>query len=162
MKAASQVNLRVALGKWGEEPGYIRALQQRAGSLNVKRLLGVKENQISQAKRFSTFLCMGRSMSLPQLKSFLWYALHLHRASILYFHNPSLRRAPYREWLQCDGRYTAGIPSFLSSLPAQQLTIGGGCNCWWMWHPSFTDTAGNIPFLSTTKCLLIQCLRYLV
>jgi hypothetical protein len=123
-KAASQVNLRVALGKWREEPGYIRALQQRAGSLNIKKLLGVKENQISQAKRFSTFLCMGRSMSLPQLKSFLCYAPQRSGASILSFF-----RAHCPEWLQCDGCYTAGIPSFLSSLRAQQLTIGGGCNC---------------------------------
>ena len=28
----------------GEEPGYIEGLQQRAGSLNIKRVLQIKEN----------------------------------------------------------------------------------------------------------------------
>ena len=37
--------------------------------------------------------------------------------------------------------------SFLSSLRAHQLTFHGGWNCWWLWHPLFTDVAGNIPFL---------------
>ena len=41
----------------------------------------------------------------------------------------------------------AGILSFLSSLRAHQLTIHGGCNRWWQWHPLF-GTAANIPFLS--------------
>ena len=30
---------RTALRMWGEEPGYVEVLQQRAGSLNIKRLL---------------------------------------------------------------------------------------------------------------------------
>ena len=46
------------LRRWGEEPGYIEVLQQRAGSLNIKRLLAKKENQISQVKEFRAFLCM--------------------------------------------------------------------------------------------------------
>ena len=46
-------------------------LQQRAGSQNIKSLLVIKENQISQVKEFSTFLCMGRCKSLGSLKSFL-------------------------------------------------------------------------------------------
>ena len=36
-----------ALRRQGEEPGYIEVLQQRAGSLNIKRLLLIKENHIS-------------------------------------------------------------------------------------------------------------------
>ena len=83
------------------EPGYIEVLQQRAGRCNVKRLLLIKESQISQVKEFSTFLCMGGYKSL---KSFLWYALQLSGASILCFH-------------------------ILSSLRAHQLP-GGGCNHW--------------------------------
>ena len=39
---------RTALRRRGEKPGYIEVLQQRAGSLNIKRLLLIKENQISQ------------------------------------------------------------------------------------------------------------------
>ena len=39
---------RTAPRRRGDEPGYIKVLQQRAGSLNIKRLLLIKENQISQ------------------------------------------------------------------------------------------------------------------
>ena len=46
-------------------------LQQRLGSRNIKRLLLIKENQISQVKEVSAFLCMGRCKSLDSLKSFL-------------------------------------------------------------------------------------------
>ena len=45
-------------GKRGEEPGYLGVLQQRTGSLNIKRLLLMKENQIAQVKEFSAFLYM--------------------------------------------------------------------------------------------------------
>jgi len=33
-----------------KEPGYIDVLQQRVGSLNIGRLLSIKENQISQVE----------------------------------------------------------------------------------------------------------------
>ena len=62
---------RTALRRAGEEPGYIEVLQQWAGSLNIKRLLLIKENQLSQVKEFSTFLCVGRCKSLGLLKSCL-------------------------------------------------------------------------------------------
>ena len=42
----------------------------RAGSLNIKRLLLINGNLISQVKEFSVFLCIG---SLGSLKSFLQY-----------------------------------------------------------------------------------------
>ena len=63
--------------RWGEEPGciLIEALQQKASSLNIKRLCLIKENQISQVKEFSGFLCMGRCKSLGSLKSF--FDMHL-------------------------------------------------------------------------------------
>ena len=47
---------RAAPGNQGEEPGY-EVAQQRAGSLNIKRLLLSKRNQLSQGKEFSAFLC---------------------------------------------------------------------------------------------------------
>ena len=47
---------RTALRRGGEEPGSIEVLQQRAGSLNVKRLFLIKENQVSQVKEFSACL----------------------------------------------------------------------------------------------------------
>ena len=30
---------RTAMRRWGEEPGYVQILQQRAGGLDVKKLL---------------------------------------------------------------------------------------------------------------------------
>ena len=62
---------RTALRRPGEEPDYIEVLQQRAGSLNIKRLLLINGNQISQVKEFSAFLYMGRCKSLGSLKSSL-------------------------------------------------------------------------------------------
>ena len=62
---------RTALRRQGDEPGYIKVLQQRAGSLNIERLLLIKENQISQVKEFSAFLYKGRGKSLGSLKPFL-------------------------------------------------------------------------------------------
>ena len=34
---------RTALRRRGEKPGYLEVLQQRAGSLNIKKLLLIKE-----------------------------------------------------------------------------------------------------------------------
>ena len=51
---ASQVTLRELLWRRQEdEPGYIEVLQQRAGSLNIERLLLIRENQMTQVKEFS-------------------------------------------------------------------------------------------------------------
>ena len=41
---------RIAPRRGGGEPGYIEVLQQKAGIQNIKRLLLIKENQISQVK----------------------------------------------------------------------------------------------------------------
>ena len=38
---------------------------------NVKRLVQLKENQISQMNEFVTFLCMGRCKSLGLMQSLL-------------------------------------------------------------------------------------------
>ena len=62
--------------RYREEPGYIELL--------------IKENQVSQVKEFSAFLCMGRCRSVGLLKSFLSYALQLSRSSILCFSHPEL------------------------------------------------------------------------
>ena len=51
---ASQVTFRELLWRrQEEEPGYIEVLQQRAGSLNIERLLLIRENQMTQVKEFS-------------------------------------------------------------------------------------------------------------
>ena len=59
---------RTALRRRREEPGYRNFATI---SLNVKRLLLIKENQIFQVKEFSVFLCMGRWKILGSMKSFL-------------------------------------------------------------------------------------------
>ena len=82
---------RTAPRRWAEEPGCIEVLQQSAGSQNIKRLLLIKENQISQVKKFSAFLCMERCKSLGFLQSFLWYAPQLSGASILFSHSESFQ-----------------------------------------------------------------------
>jgi len=49
----SSISGRTNLRRRGEEPGYIEVFQKEASSLNIKRLLLVKENQITQVKEFS-------------------------------------------------------------------------------------------------------------
>ena len=146
---------RTAPRRQGGKPDFIELLQQRTGSPNFKRLLLIKENQISQIKEFSTFLCMGRCKSLGSLKSFPWSAPLLSGAGVLCFHILSFLGAHPREWLQSDGCWMAGVLSFLSSLRAHQLPVSGGYNCWWLWHPLFTDMAGNIPFLICQLVILL-------
>ena len=79
----SQVTLRELSQGGGGKSQLYRTLQQGAGSLNIKRLLLAKENQISQIKELSAFLFMGRYESLGSLKSFLACASQLSGASIL-------------------------------------------------------------------------------
>ena len=104
--AARDAALQAALRNHSEEArGGARlhkVLQRRAGSLNVGILLLVKENQTSQVKEFSAFLCLGRGKSLGSLKPFPLMPLsHLGPASC--FHILRLLRAHRREWLQADG-----------------------------------------------------------
>ena len=65
-ETASQVSQRKLL-EVGGEPRDLGVLQL----LNVRRLLLMKENQISQVKEFSAFLCMRSCKSLCTLKSVL-------------------------------------------------------------------------------------------
>ena len=51
---------RIIVKRQGEETGYMELLQQRAVGLNIKILLLIKGSQISQVKKYSVFLCMGR------------------------------------------------------------------------------------------------------
>ena len=98
-EAASQLTLRKLL-RGGEERARIyRSFARRAGSRN-KTLPLIKENKISQVKKFSTFLCMGRCKSPSSLKLFLWYAPQLSGTSILCFLILSLLKVHGQEWLQ--------------------------------------------------------------
>ena len=77
MKTPSPVNSisgdleRAASEKAREGARLYASLQQGAGNLNIKRLLLIKENQISCMKRFSALLCMGRHTRLTEIISFL-------------------------------------------------------------------------------------------
>ena len=131
---------RTALRR-GEEPGYTEVLQQRTGCLNIRRLLSVKGNSISQVTAFRAFLCVGGCKSLGSLESSLSHASQPSWPSILCFHIPSCLGAHRREWLQPDGwcsslpecpqgsRWRAGLPMTVTSL--------------------FSDMAGNAPLLNT-------------
>ena len=43
-------------------------------------------------------------------------------------------------WWLLNGRCYSWVPS--------GLTIHGGCSCRWLWHPLFSDMAGNFPILT--------------
>ena len=123
-----------------------RLLQQRADR-NIKRLLLIKENQITQGKEFNTFLFTGRCKSLGSQKSFLWYASQLPGASILYFHFLSFLRSKHREWLQSDSYSMVGI-FFFPAFPQGSQAHTGGPQLQMTVTSLFTDMAGNIPFLN--------------
>ena len=117
-----------------EKPGYIEALHQRAGNLNIKRLLLVKENQISQVMEFSTFLSMERCKSLG-----LWKLLfHVHIP--IWGQHPMLLTswAPLGLTIGSGCRLVAiraqVFFSFLCALRVHWLILEG-YNCCWLWHP---------------------------
>ena len=110
-----------------------RSLQQGTVSLNNKRLLLIKESQISQIKEFSTVLYVGGCKCLGLLKSFLSYAFQLSGASILLlaFHN--LRVAVK------DSCWIAGIVLLFGHSQGPEIhiwrpEITGGCDILVYWH----------------------------
>ena len=126
---------------------------------NVKRLLLIKENQISRVKEFSVFLCK----SLGSLKSFLWYArdarLWVHWNHCFDMHLSYLGPVSciFTSWVSSGLTTGSGCSlmaarwqvffSDLSFLRAHQLTLEG-CNRWWLWRHLFIDMTGNIPFIN--------------
>ena len=76
-----------------KESRYLGVFATKTGGQNIKkRLLLIKENQVSQVKEFRAFLCPGSCKNLGSLKSFIWCASQLSGASILYFLILSLLR----------------------------------------------------------------------
>ena len=115
---------RTALRRQEEQPGYTEALQQRASSLNIKRLLLIKENRISQIKEFS-ILCMGRCKNLGSLKLFFSYVSQLSGASAFHI----LSSFGLTIGSGCSLTFSRQQVFFsLSSLTACQLTVEG-CDC---------------------------------
>ena len=70
----SSIPKRTSPRRWEEEPGYIKAFQQRAaGSLNI-RLLLIEENQITQVKELTLFYVWKEVRVWAQ-----WdHSLHMH------------------------------------------------------------------------------------
>ena len=115
---------RTALRGWGQESGY-RGVCNKGQVVWTSEVYFVNFHQVSQVKRFSAFLCMGRCKSLGLLKSFLSYASQLSGMSQLSditiwyppvsYAFPVLSSSvltwipPHREWLQPHGWVTAGI-----------------------------------------------------
>ena len=56
-------------------------------------------------------------------------------------------------WWLLDGR-SSFLPEFPQGSPDH---IHGGCICWRLWHPLFTDRAGNIPFLTLKRVKELAC-----
>ena len=106
-------------GKWG----HIEVLPKRVDSMNLKRLLLIKENKISQIKKFRAFLCMGRCKNLGALKPFLSYTSQLCGAGIMHF-------------------FTLSSPP---SHPPWHTHI------WSAVTSLFIDMAGNTPFFSVVS-----------
>ena len=98
---ASEMTLIEGQGKGGAR--LYRSFATKAGCLHIKRLLLVKENQISQVMEFSTFLSMGRWKSWNH--SFDIHFTYL--GTVSYFQ------------ILCFPR-------------AHHLTIRGGCHCRWL------------------------------
>ena len=100
------------------------------------------ENQISQVKGFSAFLCMEKC----QIWCHWNHSFDMH-LSLVFSHPEFPQRSPLgvaAVWWLLDARYSV---SFLSSLRAHRLTLGGGCTHWWLWHLLFSYMASDILFL---------------
>ena len=88
------------------------------------KLLLMKENQISQVKKFIAFLYVGRCKGLGSRKSFLWCVPQVSGASVQF---PLGSR---RQWLKSDdSRWQEFLPSWLPSelisLPLPAAAIAG-------------------------------------
>ena len=103
----------------------MEVLQQTAVNLNIKRLLLIKESQISQVKEFSNFLCTRICKSLDSLKSLLSHSPQQCGASTLCVHILNFLGVHRREWLQSDGCQVAGI-LLLCECPQGSRTCTGG------------------------------------
>ena len=78
----------------------IQKFAARGIQTNVKKLLFIKENEVSQSKEFSAFLWRGSCQSLDSMKSLLSYAPQLSGSSVLGFDfsHPYLVPRSLREW----------------------------------------------------------------
>ena len=135
---------RTALRRRGEKPGYIEVLQQRAGSLNIKRLLLIKENQISQDKEFSTILRMVRVLAHWNHS----FDMHLSHLRLQYFGH-LMQRASSLEKTWCLERLKAkveevsrGWGDWMASLTQWTWTWVNSGRWWWTGKPGVLQSMG--------------------
>ena len=130
---------------WGEEPAFIKVLQQRARSLNIKKLYFNKGSQMSQVKEFS-ILCMGRCKPLCSLSLLLWIC-----ASAVWGPTPvSLLTVRIGRWLLLVFPQLLSNPSRYGSI--RWITVLGALihiwkpeiNHWWLWHFLLVNMAEDI------------------
>ena len=82
----------------------MEVLQQRSGTLNIERLLLIKDNQISQVKEFSVYYSVYEKIEQSRLTEIIHLICSpaiLGPVSYL-FHSLSSLRAHCKEWLQSD------------------------------------------------------------
>ena len=131
-------------------------------SLAIKRLWLIKENQISQVKEFSAFLCMGRCKSLGSLKSFLWYASQLSGAYILVSTSwvfsgltvgsgCSLLASRWQVILCFLPEFPQGSPGHLWWSEVAAVFDDFDILCLLIWHPLFTDGIKGISMQFSIK-----------
>ena len=140
-EVASQVTLRELLWRGGVEVGVGASRDtdfcNKGQVVWPSRVLsGIKENQTSQVKEFSAFLCMGRCKSLGLLKSFLWYAPQLSGTSILCFYIPVFLRAHHRKWLLAARWQDFSFLTFLglTNSPSVVAAIADDCDILVLWY----------------------------
>ena len=127
---------------WGGRGSQVRQkFIARGGWSEHRRVLLIRENQVSQVKEFSAFLCMGRWNSLGLLKSFLSCASQLSGASILWF--DSHVRVPCSPWgvaaagggsPGADGSPLAGLALPGIRIHMWRVGIPDGCDSLAYWY----------------------------
>ena len=123
-----------ALRRRGEEPGYMEVLQQRAGSLNIKRWLLIKESQITQLRNIALFYVWEDARSgLTEIIPFICTSAIW--GQFRYFHVLCFLSSRFSVGRGCSmmaARWQTFF-SFLSSLRAYWL-IWESWYGWWLWH----------------------------
>ena len=119
---------RTASRRWGEEPGYIEALQQRAGSLNIKI---INWNQISQEIECFSVCRKMQESGLTEASPIICTSAILGQYPVCFSHFGPVG-AHGEEWLPSwwllDRRHF-----FLRALRTQPTL--GDCSHWCVWHP---------------------------
>ena len=146
-------------GDWGSEEatgggeGYTGGFATRPGSWNIKRLLLIKENWISQVKEFSAFLPRERCKSLGLLKpSFDLHLSSLGPAScVLSSRVPSgSTEVGEQQWLRACQQ--AGS-LFVSISSALRPRLRGAGMWWWLDDCSILCLAVTFFIHTMTECM---------